>query len=198
MNISMIALKMFFGQMNPVAINDTAVEKKERDLVLNHAQNLPLKYMFGLGSAKEEPPVYRIAGKFGEFGESSMIRQTKTIQIFTYNYYLMAESIHSPNFSSPNAHNSEIRQTFSPPNFPAIRYVFLRRGWTHHFLPNSSANSFAISSGKFSDSHRFMQDNDPKHCSRLAQGFYDGNGINWWRTPPESPDLNPIESLWQK
>ena len=43
-----------------------------------------------------------------------------------------------------------------------------------------------------------MQDNDPKHCSRLAQGFYDGNGINWWCTPPESPDLNPIESLWQK
>ena len=47
---------------------------------------------------------YRIAGKFGEL---SMIHQTKTIQIFTYNYYLMAESIHSPNFSSPNAHNSE-------------------------------------------------------------------------------------------
>ena len=35
----------------------------------------------------------------GEFGKSSVIRQTKTIQIFTYNYYLMAESIHSPNFS---------------------------------------------------------------------------------------------------
>ena len=62
---------------------------------------------------------YRIAGKFGE---SSVIRQTKTIQIFTYNYYLMAESIHSPNFSSPNTHNSEIRQTFSSPNFPGIRY----------------------------------------------------------------------------
>ena len=28
---------------------------------------------------------YRIAGKFGKFGESSMIRQTKTIQISTYN-----------------------------------------------------------------------------------------------------------------
>ena len=27
----------------------------------------------------------RIAGKFGKFGESSMIRQTKTIQISTYN-----------------------------------------------------------------------------------------------------------------
>ena len=29
--------------------------------------------------------IYRIAGKFGEFGESSAIRQTKTIQISTYN-----------------------------------------------------------------------------------------------------------------
>ena len=28
---------------------------------------------------------YRIAGKFGEFAESSMNRQTKIIQISTYN-----------------------------------------------------------------------------------------------------------------
>ena len=28
---------------------------------------------------------YYIAGKFGEFGKLSMIRQTKTIQISTYN-----------------------------------------------------------------------------------------------------------------
>ena len=28
---------------------------------------------------------YRIAGKFGEFSESSVIFQTKTIQISTYN-----------------------------------------------------------------------------------------------------------------
>jgi len=49
---------------------------------------------------------YRIAGKFGgKFGESSLIRQTKTIQISTYNYNLLAESTHSPNFFSPNAQN---------------------------------------------------------------------------------------------
>lgn len=46
--------------------------------------------------------------------------------------------------------------------------------------------------------HRFMQDNDPKHCSRLAQQFFSDNNINWWRTPPESPDLNPIENLWHE
>ena len=30
--------------------------------------------------------VYRIAGKFGEFGKSSAIRQTKTIQISSYHW----------------------------------------------------------------------------------------------------------------
>ena len=47
----------------------------------------------------------------------------------------------------------------------------------------------------YSDSHRLMQDNDPEHVSRLAQKFFGDNGINWWHTPPESPDLNPIENM---
>lgn len=38
-----------------------------------------------------------------------------------------------------------------------------------------------------------MQDNDPKHVSRCARQFFEEN---WWRTPPKSPDLNPIENLW--
>ena len=44
--------------------------------------------------------------------------------------------------------------------------------------------------------HRLMQDNDPKHSSRLAHSFLESNGIYWWKTPPESPDLNPIENVW--
>lgn len=43
-----------------------------------------------------------------------------------------------------------------------------------------------------------MQDNDPKHTSRAAQNFYSQSGINWWRTPAESPDLIPIENLWHE
>lgn len=43
-----------------------------------------------------------------------------------------------------------------------------------------------------------MADNNPKHTSKYAQEFLVDNGINWWRTPAESPDLNPIENLWHE
>ena len=44
--------------------------------------------------------------------------------------------------------------------------------------------------------HRFVQDNDPKHTSRIAKQYMADNNINWWCTPPESPDLNPTEMVW--
>ena len=46
------------------------------------------------------------------------------------------------------------------------------------------------------DGHRMMADNDPKHTSRAATAFLEENGIHWWCTPAESPDLNPIENVW--
>ena len=50
----------------------------------------------------------------------------------------------------------------------------------------------------FPDHHRFMQDNDLKHTSVLGRTFLERNEVNWWKTPAESPDLNPIENLWHE
>lgn len=49
---------------------------------------------------------------------------------------------------------------------------------------------------QYPEQHRFQLDNDPKHTSRWSQNFFEEKSINWWRTPPSSPDLNPIENVW--
>jgi len=49
---------------------------------------------------------------------------------------------------------------------------------------------------KFPVSHHFQQDNDPKHTSHFAQNYFKMKGINWWKIPAESLDLNPIENVW--
>ena len=50
----------------------------------------------------------------------------------------------------------------------------------------------------YPDGHRLMADNYPKHTSLYAQNYLKDNDINWWRTPAESPDMNPIENIWHE
>ena len=47
---------------------------------------------------------------------------------------------------------------------------------------------------------RFMFGAGIKHTSRCAKSlnFFKDNGINWWRTPSESPDAKPIKNLWHE
>jgi len=62
--------------------------------------------------------------KFGEFGKSSMIHQTKLIQISAYIYNLLAESIHLPIFFAKCS-----KQVNSPPNISTAklsRYTIIK------------------------------------------------------------------------
>ena len=49
----------------------------------------------------------------------------------------------------------------------------------------------------FLSGHHFMQDNDPKHTFSASKKLFEDNGVHWWKAPPESPNANPIENLWQ-
>jgi hypothetical protein len=63
-------------------------------------------------------------------------------------------------------------------------------------LKNHFIDEFNAAKEEFGIDFQFMQDNAPCHKTRKVDDFLQRNGIPTLEWPPQSPDINPIENIW--
>ena len=67
---------------------------------------------------------------------------------------------------------------------------------TAEFIRRHFPNLFEIAGKGDNDRKVFVMDNDPSQTSAKAMGMLDSMGFALQKIPPRSPDLNPIESVF--
>ena len=80
-----------------------------------------------------------------------------------------------------------------PGNLVFIESIMDRFKYLDILKNNLKSSAEKLGHGK---DFRFVQDNDPKHSSKLVKEWLLYNVKSTLPHPPQSPDLNPIENLW--